>query len=157
MPNGNFQYTRDGSFRLNSAGQLVTADGYLLAPPVSLPPDTLNVTIGSDGAVSVLTAGAPNAATIVGNISLTRFTNPGGLYAQGRNMFSETTASGAPLLGTPGENGLGTLQQGFLERSNVQVVTELIRLITAQRAFEASQRCVLTSDQMLQTANNMVR
>jgi flagellar basal-body rod protein FlgG len=157
MPNGEFRYTRDGSFRLNSTGQLVTADGYLLQPPTAIPPDTLSVTIGNDGTVSVVTAGAPTTATVIGNLSLTRFVNPGGLSSEGRNLFAETTASGAPLQGTPGENGLGSLQQGFLERSNVQVVTELIRLITAQRAFEASQRCVLTSDQMLQTTNAMIR
>ncbi|MBI5760057.1 MAG: flagellar basal-body rod protein FlgG [Planctomycetales bacterium] len=157
MPNGNFQYTRDGSFRLNSAGQLVTGDGFLLQPPIAFPNDTLSITIGTDGTVSVVTAGAPNTSTTVGNISLTRFMNPSGLQAEGRNLFGETFASGPPLQGTPGQTGLGTLQQGFLERSNVQVVTELVRLITAQRAFEASQRAVLTSDQMLQSANGMVR
>ncbi|MEK6257867.1 MAG: flagellar basal-body rod protein FlgG [Planctomycetota bacterium] len=157
MPNGDFRYTRDGSFRPNSTGQLVTADGFILQPPIAIPNDTLSVTIGVDGTVSVYTAGSPTNATNLGNISLTRFANPSGLSSEGRNLFGETTASGAPLQGTPGENGLGTLQQGFLERSNVQVVTELIRLITAQRAFEASQRCVLTSDQMLQTTNNMIR
>lgn len=157
MPNGEFRYTRDGAFRLNSTGQLVTADGFLLQPPIAFPNDTLSITIGTDGTVSVITAGAPNTTTTIGNISTTRFANAGGLRAEGRNQFSETTASGAPLQGTPGENGLGTLQQGFLERSNVQVVTELIRLITAQRAFEASQRAVLTSDQMLQQTNAMIR
>lgn len=156
LPNGDFRYTRDGSFRLNSTGQLVTADGFLLQPTISLPSDTLSVTIGTDGTVSVITASSPTAVP-VGNLSLTRFPNRGGLQSEGRNLFSETTASGAGTPGTPGENGLGMLQQGFLERSNVQVVTEMIRLITAQRAFEASQRAVLTSDQMLQTTNGMVR
>lgn len=157
MPNGEFRYTRDGSFRPNSTGQLVTADGFILQPPISIPNDTLQVTIGVDGVVSVTTAGSPNNATTVGNISLTRFANPSGLSSEGRNLFAETTASGAPLQGTPGENGAGLLQQGMLEGSNVQVVNELIRLITAQRAFEASQRCVLTSDQMLRTTNDMIR
>ena len=157
MPNGEFRYTRDGSFRASSTGQLVTADGYVLQPPVSIPSDTTSLTIGNDGTVSVVTAGAPTVATPIGNLSLTRFPNPGGLSSEGRNLFSESTASGPALQGTPGENGLGSLQQGFLERSNVQVVTELIRLITAQRAFEASQRAVLTSDQMLQTTNGMIR
>ncbi len=156
MPNGDLRYTRDGSFRLNSTGQLVTADGYLLQPPIQIPNDSISVTIGNDGTVSVISAGSP-AATPVGNVSLTRFTNPSGLSSEGRNLLAESTASGPPLQGIPGSNGLGSLQQGFLERSNVQVVTELIRLITAQRAFEASQRCVLTSDQMLQTTNNMIR
>jgi flagellar basal-body rod protein FlgG len=157
MPNGDFRYTRDGSFRPNSTGQLVTADGFILQPPIQIPTDTLEVTIGVDGTVSVTTAGSPNSATTVGNISVTRFANPSGLSSEGRNLFGETTASGPPLQGTPGENGAGLLNQGMLERSNVAVVTELIRLITAQRAFEASQRCVLTSDQMLQTTNNMIR
>ncbi len=157
MPSGEFRYTRDGSFRTNSTGQLVTADGFLLQPPVSIPTDTLSITIGTDGTVSVTTAGSPSQSQTVGNIATTRFSNPGGLRAEGRNLFSESSASGAPQQGAPGENGLGMLQQGFLERSNVQVVTEMIRLITAQRAFEASQRAVLTSDQMLQATNGMVR
>ncbi len=157
LPNGDFRYTRDGSFREDSTGQLVTADGYLLQPPVQLPPDTLSVTIGNDGTVSVISAGAPTTATTVGAISLSRFVNPSGLSSEGRNLFAESTASGAPLQGIPGSNGLGSLQQGFQERSNVQVVTELIRLITAQRAFDASQRAVLTSDEMLQTTNGMIR
>ena len=157
MPNGDFRYTRDGSFRTNSTGNLVTADGYSINPPITIPADTLSMTVGSDGTVSVITAGAPTTATTVGNIALTRFPNPSGLSSEGRNLFAETTASGPQLQGIPGSNGLGSLTQGFLERSNVQVVTELIRLITAQRAFEASQRAVLTSDQMLQTTNNMIR
>ena len=157
MPDGSFRFTRDGSFRPNSLGVLVTADGYPLQPQITIPPDALSVTIGNDGTVSVVSAGSPTAATPVGNLLLSRFVNPSGLSSEGRNLFAESTASGTPLPGTPGSNGLGSLQQGFLERSNVQVVTELIRLITAQRAFEASQRAVLTSDQMLQTTNNMIR
>jgi flagellar basal-body rod protein FlgG len=157
LPNGNFAYTRDGSFRPNSTGTLVTADGYVLQPPLTVPNDVESVTIGNDGTVSVVTAGAPTTSTQIGNIILSRFVNPGGLSSEGRNLFMQSTASGAPLSGTPGTNGFGSLQQGFLERSNVQVVTELIRLITAQRAFEASQRAVLTSDEMLQTTNGMIR
>lgn len=156
MPNGETRYSRDGSFRLNSTGQLVTADGFPLQPPVTIPPGALSITVGTDGTVSVTTPGSP-AATNVGNIATAQFPNQGGLRAEGRNLFSETNASGTAQPGTPGDNGLGTLQQGFLERSNVQVVTEMIRLITAQRAFEASQRAVLTSDQMLQATNGMVR
>lgn len=156
-PNQEPRYTRDGSFRQNSDGQLVTADGFFLQPPITLPNDTLSLTIGTDGTVSVVTAGAPEQAQIIGNITTARFINPAGLRAEGRNLFRQTEASGPAIIGTPGENGLGTLQQGFLERSNVQVVSELIQLITAQRAFEASQRAVLTSDRMLETANAMVR
>ena len=155
-PYGQVRYTRDGSFRTNSTGQLVTADGYLLSPAMVVPGDATSITIGTDGTVSVTQPGS-TAATPVGQITLTRFSNPSGLSSEGRNLFSETTASGPPNAGPPGSNGLGTVQQGFLERSNVQVVTELIRLITAQRAFDASQRAVLTSDQMLQTANGMIR
>lgn len=157
LPNGEFRYTRDGSFRLNSTGQMVTSDGFFVQPPIALPTDTLSVTVGVDGTVSVVTAGAPNTATVVGNLTLTRFANSPGLRAEGRNFFSETTASGPPTTGTPGENGLGTLQQGFLERSNVEVVQELVRLITAQRAFESAQRGVRTSDTLLEITNAMVR
>lgn len=156
LPSGDARYTRDGTFRRNSTGELVTADGFQFQPPIIIPSDALSVTIGSDGTVSVITSATPQSTT-VGNISISRFPNPGGLSSEGRNLFSETSSSGAAIPGTPGVNGAGTLQQGFLERSNVQVVTELIRLITAQRAFEASQRAVLTSDQMLQTTNAMVR
>jgi flagellar basal-body rod protein FlgG len=157
LPNGNFAYTRDGSFRPNATGTLVTSDGFALQPPITIPPDLESMTIGYDGTVSVVTAGAPNTTTPIGNIILSRFINPSGLNAEGRNLFQQSFASGAPLQGTPGTNGFGTVQQQFLERSNVQVVTELIRLITAQRAFDASQRAVLTSDQMLETTNSMIR
>lgn len=157
LPNGNFAYSRDGTFRPNSTGQLVTADGFVLQPPITIPADTLQVTIGTDGTVSVISGSNPSQATIVGNISLTRFTNPSGLSSDGRNLYTQTVTSGPALQGTPGSQGFGTLQQGFLELSNVQVVNEMISLITAQRAFEASQRAVLTSDQMLQDTNNMIR
>lgn len=157
LPNGEFAYTRDGSFRTNSTGQLVTADGFLLQPPIAIPIDAISVTVGADGTVSVITGSNPNQSIQVGNVSLVRFANPGGLNAEGRNLLSQSSASGAPLQGIPGTNGIGTLQQGFLELSNVQVVTEMISLITAQRAFEASQRAVLTSDEMLRSSNDMVR
>jgi len=157
LPNGEFRYTRDGTFRLNSTGELVTADGLRLQPPLSIPEDTLSITIGTDGTVSVVTAGAPTTSTVIGNIQLTRFVNPAGLFAEGRNLFNETRASGPPITGTPGENGIGTLLQGFQERSNVEIVSELISLITAQRAYESGQRAVRTSDEMLEAANAIVR
>lgn len=157
LPNGEFRYTRDGSFRLNSQGQLVTADGFSLQPPVTIPNDAISITIGTDGTVSVVTAGAPNAAVVVGNITTTRFPNRGGLKAEGRNLFAETTASGAPINGTPGQQGLGTILQGFLERSNVSVVSEMVNLITAQRAYESNQRSVRVSDQLLEIANAIIR
>lgn len=156
-PNNDFLYTRDGTFRLNSTGELVTADGFQLQPPLSIPEDTLSITIGTDGTVSVVTAGAPNTSTVIGNIQLTRFINPAGLSAEGRNLFKETRASGPAITGTPGQNGIGTLLQGFQERSNVEIVSELISLITAQRAYESGQRAVRTSDEMLEAANAIVR
>ena len=157
LPNGDLRYTRDGSFRKNSTGQLVTSDGFIVNPPLQIPQDTQSITVGADGTVSVTTSGAQGTSTTIGQMLLTRFPNPSGLSAEGRNLMSETAASGAAIQGPPGTTGLGSIQQQFLERSNVQVVTELIRLITAQRAFEASQRAVLTSDQMLQTTNGMIR
>ncbi len=157
MPSGDFRYSRDGSFRLNSNGQLVTADGFLLQPPVAIPNDFTEITIGTDGTVSVATAGNPGQSQVIGNITTTRFPNVGGLRSEGRNFFSQTTASGAPIQGTPGQNGLGTIQQGFLERSNVSVVQELIKLITAQRGFETNQRAIRTSDDMLETSNQIIR
>jgi flagellar basal-body rod protein FlgG len=157
LPSGEFRFTRDGAFRQNSGGQLVTADGFLLTPPVNLPQDTISITVGTDGTVSVVTGGAANVSTTVGNIQLSRFANPAGLTAEGRNLFNASTASGQPQQGNPGTGGMGTLQQGFLERSNVEVVTELVRLITAQRAFEVSSRAIRTSDSMLETSNAIVR
>lgn len=149
MPDGSVAYTRDGSFKMNSQGQLVTSNGYQLQPAITLPQNALSVTVGVDGTVSVLVPG--NAATTqVGNIQLADFINPTGLQPVGQNLYRETTSSGAPQVGTPGVSGIGTLQQGSLESSNVNVVEELVNMIEAQRAYEMNSKAISTADQMLQ-------
>lgn len=155
MPGGDTRYTRDGSFRLNSDGQMVNASGYYLDPSVTIPSDTLKVNIGSDGTVSVLQPGA-SAPTSVGNITLARFPNPAGLSSEGRNLYSETAASGTATVGTPGASGCGTLQQKFLEKSNVQMVQELVSLIVAQRAYEINARAIRAGDEMLQATSRVL-
>jgi len=149
LPDGSVSYTRDGAFQLDNQGQMVTANGYPLQPAITIPPNALSVTIGSDGTVSVLAAGA-TAPTQVGQIQLANFINPAGLQARGENLFLETAASGAAQANVPGTNGLGALNQGFVETSNVNVTEELVNLITAQRAFEINSRSIQSSDQMLQ-------
>ncbi len=149
LPDGSVSYTRDGSFQLDNQGQVVTSNGYPLQPTITIPPNALNITIGSDGTVSVLAAGA-TAPTQVGQIQLANFINPAGLQARGENLFLETAASGTAQTNVPGTNGLGALNQGFVETSNVNVTEELVNLITAQRAFEINSRSIQSSDQMLQ-------
>ncbi len=156
LPDGSEAYTRDGSFKLNSNGEIVTADGYKLSPPITIPSDTVNITISDDGTVSVLQAGQTNM-TQVGTIQLVNFINPSGLKSIGKNLFKETAASGAPITGTPGTNGLGTVSQGFLEMSNVNVVEEMVNLIVGQRAYEANSKSIQTADTMLATAINIKR
>ena len=156
LPTGETAYTRAGSFKLNSSGQVVTPDGYPLQPPITIPPDTVQITVEPDGTVSVIQAGS-TTPTQVGSIQLVHFPNPSGLKSIGKNLFLETDASGAPITGTPGENGLGTIAQGFLEMSNVRVVEEMVNMIAAQRAYEASSKTIITSDQMLGTAVNIKR
>jgi flagellar basal-body rod protein FlgG len=157
LPNGQIAYTRSGNFTTNSTGEIVTADGYPIAPQISLPQDTTSVSIGADGTISVITAGAPNKSTAVGSLVITQFLNPAGLSSEGSNMYSETAASGAPKDSTPGTNGTGTLQQNYLEGSNVQVVQELVNLILAQRAYEFNTRAVKAADEMLSDATNITR
>ena len=149
LPDGSVSYTRDGGFQLDSQGQVVTSNGYPLQPTITIPPNALSITIGSDGTVSVLAAGA-TAPTQVGQIQLANFINPAGLQARGENLFLETAASGTAQTNVPGTNGLGALNQGFVETSNVNVTEELVNLITAQRAFEINSRSIQSSDQMLQ-------
>ncbi len=156
MPDGTDAYTRDGAFKLDSTGQIVTANGYKLSPSITVPTDTVNITISEDGTVSVLQAGQ-TAMTQVGNITLTTFVNPSGLKAVGKNLFKETAASGTPTDSTPGTNGAGTIAQGFLEMSNVSVVEEMVNMITGQRAYEVNSKTVQTADSMLQTAINVKR
>jgi flagellar basal-body rod protein FlgG len=157
QPDGSLRYTRDGAFRLNRDGALVTADGFQLQPQITIPPDAISVGIGADGTVSVISSGSPNTSTPVGQITLTRFVNPAGLSSEGRNLLAESASSGAPQTATPGQTGAGFLRQGFLERSNVDVVQELVNLILAQRAYEFNTRAVRTSDEMLSNTTNLTR
>lgn len=155
MPDGTIAYTRDGSFRRSQDGTVLTADGNPLDPGITLPTDTIQVTVSQTGVVSVKVPGSETLSQ-VGNIQLVRFPNPSGLDAGlGRNLLLETDASGAPVVGDPGTDGVGFLAQGFLENSNVQTVEEIIGMIIAQRAYEASSRVIQTADQMLQLANNI--
>jgi flagellar basal-body rod protein FlgG len=155
MPDGETAYTRAGMFQLDNSGNMVTSDGNPLEPTITIPSDALTVTIGTDGTVSVTEPGQTQAQQ-VGSIQLATFQNPGGLNSIGQNLFLATTASGEPIVGTPGgSEGLGTLQQGVLEESNVDVVEEFVEMILAQRAYEADSRVVNAADEMLQDLNNL--
>ena len=155
QPDGSQAFTRDGSFRLNSDGEMVTAGGLPVQPAINVPDNAQSVTIGSDGTVSVQLPGQP-AAVQVGTLQTTDFTNPGGLEPRGENLFIETGASGPALQGTPGVDGLGTLIQGMVEGSNVNTVEELVNMIETQRAFELNSRAIRTSDEMLQFITNNI-
>lgn len=148
MPDGNFAYTRDGSFQVNESGQLVTADGYPIQPAVLIPQDALSITIGKDGVVTVTQPGS-NQSTQVGQLSLSTFVNPAGLQSIGDNLYLETSASGMRNESTPGLNGAGRLDQGYVETSNVNVVEEMVSMIQTQRAYEINSKAVQTSDEML--------
>jgi len=155
MPNGDLRYTRDGSLQVNANGELVTTSGYSIEPAISIPTDASSVSIEKDGGVNV--TDSSGTQSVVGTIQLARFPNASGLSSEGDNLLSETLASGTPTTGTAGENGFGTIQSGFLEKSNVQMVTELVNLITAQRAYEINSRAIRAGDDMLRTANGIVR
>ena len=155
MPDGTAAYTRDGSFKLSAQGEMVTDSGYLLQPNLSIPDGAESVTIGTDGTVSVQLAGQ-SAPLEVGTISLTRFINPAGLQPRGQDLLVETAASGSPQTGTPGLEGRGSLMQGALESSNVNVVEELVSMIETQRAYEMNSKAISTTDEMLQYLNNNV-
>ena len=157
LPSGETAYTRSGAFHLDDQGNVVTAQGDPLTPAITVPPGATSITIGSDGTVSVTQPGQ-QAAQQVGNIQLALFPNPGGLNSVGQNLFLATTASGDPIAGTPGgSDGLGSIQQGYLEQSNVDVVEEFIQMIMAQRSYEANSRVVQSADEMLQQLNNLAR
>jgi flagellar basal-body rod protein FlgG len=156
VPGGKTRYTRDGSLRIDSNGTLVTSSGYMLEPQITIPASWRTISIGEDGTVSVL-AGANDSPTTVGHITLARFANPSGLSSEGRNLLAATGASGDAAVGTPGVGGLGRIQQNFLERSNVQMVSELVNLITAQRAYEVNSRAIRAGDEMLSAATQLVR
>ncbi len=153
-PDGSTVYTRDGSFSLNSNGELVNGEGLKLAPAISIQTDAISIGIGSDGTISV--QDATGAVQSSGQITLTNFPNPAGLESLGKNLYRETTASGTPITGTPGQNGIGEIIQGFLESSNVEVVTEMVNIIVAQRAYETSSKAIKASDNMLSTTNRLV-
>lgn len=148
-PSGDTAYTRAGNLKVDAQGQLVTIDGYQIEPQISIPTDATGVTISPDGLISVTVAGDTTAQE-VGQLQLAGFANPAGLEHTGRSMFVPTNASGQPIVGSPGQDGLGTVAQGFLEGSNVEVVTEMIDLITSQRAYEVNQKVIEAADQMLE-------
>jgi flagellar basal-body rod protein FlgG len=154
--NGEPAYSRAGNFKIDSEGRMVSPDGLLLEPEITIPLDATAVSIGSDGTISVLQAGQA-APSEIGTIELARFVNPAGLQSIGRNLFVPTGASGDATTGQPGEDGFGTLAQGFLEMSNVSVVDEMVNMITAQRAYEINSKAIQAADDMLQTANNLKR
>ncbi len=154
MPDGTINYTRAGNFNMDKDGRIVTSDGNPLEPAITIPANSTSITVGTDGTVSVVQAGS-SAPVQVGTIELANFMNPAGLQANGQNLFANTEASGDAQTSTPGLQGLGTISQGFLESSNVNIVQELANLITAQRAFEMNSKAVQTADQMLQNINSM--
>jgi flagellar basal-body rod protein FlgG len=156
LPNGETAYTRDGAFKLDSDGRIVNSDGFTMEPEIAIPSDAMSISVGLDGTVSVLQAGE-STPTEIGTIELARFINPAGLISMGKNLFIPSEASGNEMTGTAGEDGIGTLAQGFLEMSNVSVVDEMVNMITAQRAYESNSKAIQAADDMLQLANNVKR
>ena len=154
MPTGETSYTRAGNLSMNAQGQVVTPDGYQIIPQITIPTGSTNITVSQAGQVQVTTPGA-TAPTVVGTLQLASFANTAGLEATGNNLFMETSASGAPTVGVPGVNGLGTLMQGYTESSNVDPVTEISALIVAQRAYEMNSKVITSADQMLSTTSQM--
>ena len=153
MPDGSQAFTRDGSFQVDAQGQMVTSSGYVVQPAITIPEGAQSISVAADGTVSVVIPGS-SIATQVGNLQVTDFINPAGLQPLGKNLFAETASSGTPSAGNPGLNGLGTIMQGFIESSNVNVVEELVNMIETQRAYEINSRAISTSDQMLQFMTN---
>ncbi len=154
LPSGETAYTRDGTFALSPDGTIVTADGYTVQPGITIPTNAQSVTINQAGQVQVTTSGS-STPTTVGQLQLATFPNEAGLEAQGSNLFMQTAGSGNAVTGNPAAPGFGSVQQGFIETSNVNVVTEITDLITAQRAYEMNSRVITTSDQMLSTLTNL--
>lgn len=154
LPDGSTAYTRDGSFQVDSQGQLVTSSGFTIQPAITIPTDADSITIGRDGTVSVTQPGSPQP-TQVGSLLLATFINPAGLESKGENLYGETASSGAPNNNAPGSNGAGLLSQGYVETSNVNVVEELVNMIQTQRAYEINSKAITTSDQMLQKLTQM--
>ena len=156
MPDGTFSYTRDGSFQMDAQGRIVTAEGNLVQPTITIPPGSSGLTVNQQGQVSVTPAGS-TTSSILGQFTLTTFINDAGLQPNGDNLFTATPASGTPQDGTPGTNGSGTLLQGSLEQSNVEAVTEISNLIAAQRAYEMNSKVITAADEMLQTTSQLMR
>jgi flagellar basal-body rod protein FlgG len=152
-PDGTYVYTRDGSFKTNADGDIVTTGGLVLDPGLTVDDNVVSLSIGKDGTVEA--TGTDGKQFVLGNIELARFINPAGLKPLGDNLYAETDTSGTPLLGTPGQDGFGELHQGYLESSNVDIVEEMIAMITAQRAYEMNSKTVQTVEQMMTTANNL--
>lgn len=155
LPTGQTRYTRDGAFHIGASGKLVTSSGYELSPAIQLTEGTRAVSISANGTVSAM-VGDATTPTVVGNIVLARFVNPSGLSSEGGNLLAETAASGTATTGTASENGFGEIRSGSLEKSNVQMVTELVNLIKAQRAYETNSRAIKAGDEMLTTANRLL-
>jgi len=155
-PEGDMAYTRAGAFKLDSEGNIVNSDGYAMEPAITIPSDALSITVTSDGTVSVMQQGNTEPVE-VGQMELAQFTNPGGLSSIGKNLFVTTAASGEATTANPNSEGLGAVNQGFLELSNVNVVEEMINMIVSQRAYELNSKVVTTSDEMLAMANNLKR
>jgi len=156
LPDDSDAYTRSGALKKDSTGRLVTSDGYPIVPEIVIPEGSTSVSIGSSGSVEVLLDGE-STSTPVGNIELIRFGNPAGLSSLGRSLYAETPTTGSPLSGTPGEEGFGTLSQGFLEGSNVNIMEEMVNMIAGQRAYEVNSKAIKTADEMLQMTNQLVR
>jgi len=153
LPNGDNRYTRDGSIQMDADGQLVNASGYAVSPSITIPTEATSIDIGADGTVSVQT---PSGSTVAGTLDLYRFPNNAGLSAEGGNLFMETEASGTATAGTAGDGGYGSILSKFLEKSNVEMVNELVNLITAQRGYEINSRCIRVGDMMLRKLNMLV-
>ena len=153
---GTTVYSRDGAFKLGADGRVVTSDGFVLQPELTVPEDAVSVAIGVDGTVEVMQFGQEEASQI-GQIELARFVNPAGLSAIGRNLYRVTSASGDPITDVPGQSGLGNVNQGYLEMSNVSVVDEMVDMIVAQRAYEMNSKAIQTADEMSAIANNLKR
>jgi flagellar basal-body rod protein FlgG len=156
LPDGSEAYTRSGALKQNSSGTLVTSDGYSIIPEITIPENSTSLSISSDGTVSVQLDGE-NELTEIGSFELARFGNPSGLSSLGRNLYAETTTSGTPQIGTPGEEGYGTLSQGYLEGSNVNIMEEMVNMIAGQRAYEVNSKAITTADEMLEQTTQLVR
>ena len=154
MPDGSVAYSRAGAFKLDNDGRIVNSDGYPIEPNITIPTNTQQINIGADGTVTVVQAGSTTPVN-VGQIQLAKFTNESGLQAQGNGLFTATGSSGDPILANPSVDGMGNIQQGYLEQSNVNIVEEMVNMIASERAYEINSKAVQASDQMLMDTNNM--